>query len=195
MGLHQRNVRQQILEAGRGLILAKGFTAVGLAEVLAAAGVPKGSFYYYFESKERFGEALLEEHFAAYLRDLDALLAGEGVPARERLMRYWRRWEETRAGSCGREQCLVVKLGAEVSDLSEAMRGALRKGTDAILERIAACLREGAADGSIPPRNPESAAQALYELWLGASLLAKVRRDTSALAAAMETTRAFLGAP
>jgi AcrR family transcriptional regulator len=42
------------------LLLRKGFTAVGLAEVLAAAQVSKGSFYHYFGSKEAFGEARLD---------------------------------------------------------------------------------------------------------------------------------------
>jgi TetR/AcrR family transcriptional repressor of nem operon len=54
--------------------VAKGYAAVGLNEILAAAGVPKGSFYHYFESKDAFGEALLESYFETYLEDLDAML-------------------------------------------------------------------------------------------------------------------------
>ena len=51
------DVRQHILDVAHPLLLRKGFTGVGLAEVLAAAKVPKGSFYHYFGSKEVFGEA------------------------------------------------------------------------------------------------------------------------------------------
>ena len=54
------DTRQQILDTARGIIVGKGFSAVGLSEILAAAGVPKGSFYHWFRSKEQFGEALLE---------------------------------------------------------------------------------------------------------------------------------------
>ena len=50
------DVRQNILQAARPIIGAKGFSAVGLTEILAAAKVPKGSFYYYFTSKEAFGK-------------------------------------------------------------------------------------------------------------------------------------------
>ncbi len=52
----QRAARQHILEAARPLIGQRGFSAVGLAQILEVAGIPKGSFYHYFESKEAFGE-------------------------------------------------------------------------------------------------------------------------------------------
>jgi len=195
MGQHQSDVRQHILDIGKVLILGKGFTAVGLAEVLTTAKVPKGSFYYYFDSKEQFGEALLESYFSSYLQALDELLLDDGTPARERLMRYWNRWVAIqRQGPCP-EQCMVVKLGAEVSDLSEPMRAALHRGTDSIIGRLAACMAQGVADGSMPALEPAAIAQALYELWLGASLLTKVRRDPSALMVAMATTKSLLGVP
>jgi TetR/AcrR family transcriptional repressor of nem operon len=192
MGQHQNDVRQHILDTSKALILGKGFTAVGLSEVLTTAGVPKGSFYYYFESKEQFGQELLEHYFIGYLESLDTLLRPDGSPARERFMRYWRRWMDLQEQGRCHGQCLVVKLGAEVSDLSEAMRMALHRGTDRIIARLAACVAEGAADGSLPGLDPPGVAQTLYELWLGASLLTKVRRDASALAAAMATTTTFL---
>jgi TetR/AcrR family transcriptional repressor of nem operon len=46
-----QETRQHILDVAKALMTQKGYTAVGLAEVVAAAGVPKGSFYYYFKSK------------------------------------------------------------------------------------------------------------------------------------------------
>ena len=77
-------VKHHILRCGERLIAAKGFVGVGLAEILAAAGVPKGSFYHYFGSKERFGEALLAQYLERYLAQLDALLQPDdaGTPAR-----------------------------------------------------------------------------------------------------------------
>jgi TetR/AcrR family transcriptional repressor of nem operon len=194
MGSHPGDVRQHILDTGKAIILGKGFTAVGLAEVLAAAKVPKGSFYYYFQSKEQFGEALLENYFSGYLQSLEARLGPDGTPARNRLMGYFQHWMAIHEQGPCQEPCLMVKLGAEVSDLSEAMRTALRRGTDGVVARLSACLAEGIADGSIPAGTPPEVTEALYELWLGASLLTKVRRDPSALASAMATTEALLGA-
>jgi TetR/AcrR family transcriptional repressor of nem operon len=185
--------RRHILAIGEALILSKGFTRVGLAELLAAAQVPKGSFYYYFTSKEQFGEALLNNYFSGYLQRLEALLAADGRPARERLMDYWQLWVEIQGrGPCA-EQCMVVKLSAEVADLSEPMRLALLQGTGLLLARLTACFQEGVEDGSLPPElDPGATVLALYELWLGASLLTKVRREPSALLAALATTQARL---
>ena len=68
-----QETRQHILDVAKALMTQKGYTAVGLAEVVAAAGVPKGSFYYYFKSKEEFGQALLQEYFDEYLAKIDAV--------------------------------------------------------------------------------------------------------------------------
>jgi TetR/AcrR family transcriptional repressor of nem operon len=188
------DTRRHILNTGEAIISGKGFSAVGLAEILAKAGVPKGSFYYYFESKEQFGEALLEAYFLDYLQRVEVLLKPDGTPARARLMRYWQRWIEVQGQESQAQQCLVVKLSAEVSDLSEPMRLALQRGTDAILARLSACMMEGRTDGSLPaPLDPEIASQSLYQLWLGASLLAKVRRNATSFASALQTTQAWLG--
>ena len=69
----------------------RGYTAVGLAEVVNVANVPKGSFDSYFNSKEEFGQALLTEYFSEYLTRIDSILVG-APPAAERLMRYFRYW-------------------------------------------------------------------------------------------------------
>ena len=205
--------KTHILRCGERLISAKGFVGVGLTEILAEAGVPKGSFYHYFGSKERFGEALLAQYLERYLAQMDALLAPDtqGTSARDRLMRYWSSWNVSQcgpdegdesgaggAGAVGNEaagsKCLVVKLSAEVADMSEPMRLALRQGTDHIVQRIAQCLEACVAEGSVPPTmEPAATALTLYEMWLGASLLSKLRRDGSAMEHALRTTHQWLG--
>ena len=110
-------VRTHILDTAQRIVGAKGFSPVGLNEILAAANVPKGSFYYYFESKEAFGTALLEHYFAGYLAEIEKScrhLAG----ARARLTAYWAFWREHQECQDPEGKCLAVKLGAEVSDLS-----------------------------------------------------------------------------
>ena len=73
--LATRDVKTQILDIAQSTMGSRGFSAVGLNEILKAAQVPKGSFYHYFESKEAFGVALLERYFSRYLAELDELLA------------------------------------------------------------------------------------------------------------------------
>ena len=60
------DTRAHLLAIGYQLIAQKGFTAVGIKQILDTAGVPKGSFYHYFASKEAFGEAIIEHYFDNY---------------------------------------------------------------------------------------------------------------------------------
>ncbi|MCH4089581.1 MAG: TetR/AcrR family transcriptional regulator, partial [Acetobacter sp.] len=187
-----RDVRQEILDTAQIIISGKGYAAVGLNEILAAAGVPKGSFYHYFESKDAFGEALLESYFETYLEDLDAMLQRPGLSEGERLMVYWQKWVDTQASCDPEGKCLAVKLGAEVSDLSETMRKVLLRGTSAVIGRLARTIERGLADGSVTiAGEPQETAETLYQTWLGASLLAKIARNAepllSALAASQRT--------
>lgn len=186
------DTRQHILDTAAHLIAAKGFSCVGLNEVLQAAEVPKGSFYHYFKSKEQFGQALLEDFFNRYLGFIDSLFANTELPARERLLRYWQQWRDTQCEGCDEQKCMVVKLSAEVADLSEPMRLTLRDGTERIIGRLADCIAAGAADGSLPTLDPLDTARTLYQLWLGASLLAKLHRTEYPLEHAMGATKKIL---
>lgn len=196
MSNEHTNVRQHIIDTAKPIILGKGFSAVGLNELLTAADVPKGSFYHYFKSKEAFGEALLDGYFADYHERLSVLLNDSGGTAGDRLMNYWQLWLETQATDGMDGKCLAVKLGSEVSDLSEPMRLSLERGTKRIVELIAECINDARTDGSLPADIVAAeCALALYNLWLGATVLTKIRRDRSALDAAMLVTRQLLNPP
>ena len=80
--------RQKILTSGHALISKYGFGAAGLARILKQSGVPKGSFYYYFPSKEAFGHALLTDYVTNYLAQIDALCATQGS-AHDKLTAFW----------------------------------------------------------------------------------------------------------
>jgi TetR/AcrR family transcriptional regulator, transcriptional repressor for nem operon len=188
------DVRQHILDTAQILIAGRGFTAVGLNEILQASSVPKGSFYHYFGSKEAFGEALLESYFASYMIGIESLLCQPGRNGAERLMSYWENWLDTQAHCDPKGKCLAVKLAAEVSDLSEAMRVVLKQGTDRVIARLAQSVDEGRIDGSLPAQlAPRETAITLYQLWFGASLRAKITRDSAPLESALTATRAWLG--
>ncbi|ENN88164.1 transcriptional regulator, TetR family [Rhizobium freirei PRF 81] len=176
-------------------MLRKGFGGVGLKELLEQSAVPKGSFYYYFASKEAFGCALLKEYCADYAQRLDTLFGWKGT-GRQRLMHYWNAWLADGNASSLADRCLVVKLAAEISDLSESMRVILLGGVDDLLRRIATTLTEGREDGSIAPSCvPEKMARSLYSLWLGAAILAKLGKDKTPLDQAMFATEQALSAP
>jgi len=187
------DARENILEIGQRIIAGKGFSAVGLKEILTAADVPKGSFYYYFESKDAFGKALLDRYFDGYLADIDRTFAQPGLTMAERLMQYWHAWQENQSLFDCQGKCLAVKLGAEVADLSEPMRLSLKRGTSGITSRLARAIEAGVADGSVMIDNdPDAVAQSLYQLWLGASVMVKITRTTQPFETVLTTTRQIL---
>jgi TetR/AcrR family transcriptional repressor of nem operon len=184
---------QSLLETARRIVARKGYAAVGINEVLAAAGVPKGSFYHYFASKDAFGEAMMKSYFDDYLAAMDGIAADRRRNSAERLMAYWQRFHDTQAADDCQGGCLVVKLGAEVADLSEAMRAATKTGTTAIVDRLERMIADGVADGSVSvEEGPRTTAEALYDLWIGASMMAKIHRSTRPLDRAMTVTRQVL---
>lgn len=187
--------RQHILNTSFKLVLHKGFVGVGLQEILTTCGVPKGSFYYYFSSKEAFGCALLQQYLADYKVKIDQLILQEERSAYARLVALWQAWIDDPCHNDGgwAENCLIVKLAAEVSDLSEDMRQILNFGVTKLTERIANLLSDGQQDGSIPQHiEPEKMAQTMYQLWLGAALLAKLAQNKQPLYLALETTQQLL---
>jgi TetR/AcrR family transcriptional repressor of nem operon len=187
------DVRENILAVGQRIMSGKGFSAVGLNEILAAASVPKGSFYHYFGSKDAFGEALLDSYFVAYLADMDHVLGQPGFSMAQRLMQYFDSWQANQSFSDCQGKCLAVKLAAEVADLSEAMRLALDQGTAGIVARLTAALDEGVADGSLSiDGSARHVAATLYQQWLGASVMVKIVRSTAPFDAALAVTRQLL---
>lgn len=192
MNTKTNDTRQHILNVGYQLIVEKGFTSVGLSQLLKEADVPKGSFYHYFKSKEQFGEALINDYFEQYQQRLDVAFNQARVSHYQRLMGYFERWLSVDNGRCNAHKCLVVKLSAEVSDLSESMRMALLTGANFVTQAIGDCVSAGIEDGSIAQQDPKQSAEVLYSLWLGASLLSKLNQSTDNLQHALQTTSTML---
>ncbi|MBR9827576.1 MAG: TetR/AcrR family transcriptional regulator [Oceanospirillales bacterium] len=186
MNTRHENTKEHLLEIGRQILSCQGFSSVGLSTLLKEAGVPKGSFYHYFQSKEQFGEALLASYFSQYRSEMDRLFGVQGKDGQSLLLDYFDQWQESYS------DCLVIKLGAEVADLSDAMRLTLKKGTDQVIRRLALAIEVAIADGSLPQQDSQLLATNLYQLWLGTGLLGKLNRDQSHMKQAMQLTRQLL---
>lgn len=168
---------------------------MGIKQILDTAGVPKGSFYHYFASKEAFGEAIIQSYFEHYKHRLQAISA-QDISAQQKLYNYFQYWYDTQQNECDHEKCLVVKLSGEVSDISEPMREALEGGYQQTLNWIGEQVKAGWADGSIPKVAniaAESIAKRWYYAWLGASLIAKTSRSNLPLAEVWQMTATELG--
>jgi len=191
-----KNVRQHILDVAKSIIGKKGYSAVGLNEVLQAAQVPKGSFYHYFGSKDAFGASLLDGYFEMYLEEMQHIFKRADLSEYQKLGAYWQQWIDNQTSETDAGKCLAVKLGAEVADLSEPMRLALERGTSRIIEVLAGSIARGVKDRSLSvDDDPERTAFRLYSLWLGASVMAKITRSAGAFDDARSMTQTVLNYP
>lgn len=187
------DTRQHILSTAQTIILGKGFAAVGLNEILKTAGVPKGSFYHYFDSKEHFGSVLLENYFDQYMLTLDSHFQGDDSSAVDRLLDYFDNWKNSQCSDTSTDKCLVVKLSGEVTDLSESMRLALKQGTHRVINRLAAVVQQAIDHGEICiDGDARTVTEEIYYLWIGATLLTKVNHNPDALHVAMNALHARL---
>ncbi len=196
MNSETKSARQTILDTAQVIVGRKGFSAVGLNEILQAAQVPKGSFYHYFNSKDAFGVVLLDTYFDNYVQGMQQLFDQPGLTHGVKLMRYWQAWTDTQTGCTDTGKCLAVKLGAEVSDLSEPMRLALQRGTSRTIDLLAIALQRGVEDGSLTlGQPPQKLARRLYALWLGSSVMSKISRTGAPFDEALLLTRQLVGHP
>lgn len=189
------NTKSHLLAIGYQLIANKGFTAVGIKQILDTAGVPKGSFYHYFDSKEAFGEAVINGYFKHYKNRLD-LISTQDISAQQKLYTYFEFWYNTQQNQCDHEKCLVVKLSGEVADISDPMRDALAGGCKQTVDWISSQIEAAWAENSIPKTSglsADSLAKRWYYAWLGASLIAKTSQSNYPLEEVWEMTNHDLG--
>lgn len=189
------DTKTHLLAIGYHLIAQKGFTAVGIKQILDTAGVPKGSFYHYFASKEAFGEAIINHYFTNYKNRLETIDA-QDISPQQKLYDYFQSWYDTQQNGCDHEKCLVVKLSAEVADMSEPMRKVLYAGYQQTISWLAKQIKAGWADNSVPKLDniaAESMAKRWYFAWLGASLIAKISQTNTPLAEVWQMTTTEMG--
>jgi TetR/AcrR family transcriptional repressor of nem operon len=179
--------RTSLVETGARMFHEHGYTAVGVRQVAAAAGVPQGSFTNHFRSKEGFALAVLD-HYAARLDHImqTTLQDLSCTPAR-RIEGYFDAIEQALADHEWGVGCLIPDLATEVPADSELLRGALA----GVLERhtavFAGVLRQlGEAEGA------DDLAAVLLAAWHGTLLRMKVERSGAPVARFRRVLERFL---
>ncbi|MFD3456063.1 TetR/AcrR family transcriptional regulator [Streptomyces sp. NPDC058691] len=191
------DAREKILTAAQSLIELRGYSALGVAEICKTAGVPKGSFYYFFESKEALALAVIDEHWAIQRRDWTRVLT-DGAPPLERLRQLFEETEaEQREGqqSCGTVSgCMFGNLTLEMSNQTEAIRGRLQEIFDAQVAMVEAVVIEARERGEVGVTDTHEAARSVVAQLEGQVLFAKLYNNTSSLGMLWTNCLALLGA-
>ena len=180
--LTKKDTKLALIRAGRQFIVEKGYNHTGIKEVLKVVGVPKGSFYHFFDSKEEFGLAIID--YDSQMHDLvvEKYLKDTELSPLNRLKQYFTFKLEEFESLQYREGCLFGNLSQEMSDQSEQFRERLEVATQRWREQFADCIEAAQSVGEI---SKEQSAQDLAEFclnsWEGALLQMKVTKSDAPL--------------
>ncbi|MGW1168441.1 TetR/AcrR family transcriptional regulator [Streptomyces sp. NPDC002550] len=191
------DAREKILTAAQSLIELRGYSALGVAEICKAAGVPKGSFYYFFESKEALALAVLDEHWEAQRADWVRALQSDAEP----LLRLRRLFEETEAElrtgqqTCGTVSgCMFGNLTLELSNQTEPIRERLQQIFEAQVEMVDKVIAEARQRGDVTVGDTREAARSVVAQLEGQVLFAKLYNNTQHLEALWDNCLSLLSA-
>lgn len=167
--------KQKIIEIGARIIHQKGYHHTGIQEVLKAAGIPKGSFYFYFASKEDFGLQVIDYFNNMYLDLVTPIVSDQSLSPVQRLEKifdwfsgHFKKMDYT----CG---CPIGNLSQEMGDLSPAFRSKLKESIDLMVGVVARLLQEGKDAGKVPPGlDLEETANFIVSGWHGALIRMKI---------------------
>jgi TetR/AcrR family transcriptional regulator, transcriptional repressor for nem operon len=170
--------RVALLEAGRRLLMEKGYNNTGIQEVVQAAEVPKGSFYYYFKSKEDFGLQIIDGFAQSYQDRLEKYLTDTTLSPLARLRQHVDFYCQMLEAMDYRSGCLVGTLGQELANQNDMFRSRVAEVFTEWREHYENCFREAQQVGELAQHlDVETIADFYLSAWEGAMLQVKVRRS------------------
>jgi TetR/AcrR family transcriptional repressor of nem operon len=147
--MKKKDTRAEIINAGIELFSLQGYSATGIDAVLKRAGVPKGSFYHYFGSKEEFGLAVIDHFGEAYAAIVATFLVNPELTPLNRLRVYLETGLTRLTHNQCTRGCLLGNLGQELADQNERLRTRLDEIFRAWKGQLAACIEEAKATGEL----------------------------------------------
>ena len=186
--------RDLILAKGSQVMTRRGYHGTGVQEIVQAAGIPKGSFYHYFASKEDFALQALEFLYQPRLERYARALANPALSPRQRIIGYYR---DLMMHFASREKpeyhCFIGSLGFEMAEFSPAIGAQV----DVILQRSAdilqRCLEEAVAAGELAvDEDCANLAAFIANAWQGVLTRLKVGNGTSQMSAFVDRLELLL---
>jgi TetR/AcrR family transcriptional regulator, transcriptional repressor for nem operon len=177
-----KEIRERLLDEGVLLLMEQGYHGTGLQEIVQKVGVPKGSFYTYFPSKEDFSAEVVRHYIDPFIRQLDAHLQRKDVSAEVALRRYFDELIAETERKNFKGGCLLGNLIGEIGDTSELCQSSLREAVHRYREKLREGLARGQREGSFrKDLDARDMADFLVNVWQGALLRMKIERSVRPL--------------
>jgi TetR/AcrR family transcriptional repressor of nem operon len=173
--------RQHILDAGIGVLSTKGYNGTGIKEIVDAAGVPKGSFYNHFASKEAFVVEAIEKEAKESIDWIDNILSDPSLTPKNRLLSFFDQSHQYQKEQNFQGGCFIGNLCLEMSDENEAIRKATTSVMCKIIGLIGDCLTQAQEQGELAAdKDAKGLAEFIHCAWEGAIMRMKGQRSCHA---------------
>jgi TetR/AcrR family transcriptional regulator, transcriptional repressor for nem operon len=181
--------RQQLLVAGSQMLTAHGYHGTGIKQVLDAVGVPKGSFYNFFPSKEAYVASIIYHYGEQVAEEFKAATAGlEGEPALVLLWCSFRNKVRNRLNTGESCACLLGAMSAEIGQASPLSREAITSVEQQWVQSIAGLIEQAQSQGDLRDDIPAlELAPVLYNCWQGNLLQYQITDDADLLLQQLKT--------
>jgi TetR/AcrR family transcriptional repressor of nem operon len=179
-------IPERLLAAGHQLFLRQGYHATGIQQITDQAGVPKGSFYNHFASKEAFGAAIVDRYASYSQRSWERMMRDAPAQPMAAIHHVFSRMLDHHERADNASGCLIGNLAAEVAQASEVCRERLLAAQLAWRERLAGLIRAGQERGEIRnDMDPQALSGLTWSVWEGALLRMKVENSVRPLRESM----------
>ncbi len=181
-------VRERLLQEGIRLLREHGYHGTGIQQIASAAGIPKGSFNYYFASKEAFALAVIDRYATRIEEGIRAAYDRSDLPPLARLRAYFDGLLAAIDSAEGEHGCAIGNLLAELGDTNEILGAALSAAWRRIEKRLEPFLLEAQRAGALASEvDPRRIAGLLLSGWEGALIAMRAQRSTLPLEQFLET--------
>lgn len=178
------DARERILAAGADLFGRRSYASIGVAEICAAAGVPKGSFYYFFPSKQALALEVVDRHWEWQRGEWVRILSTAG-PVVERLRGLFVATAEMQSealkGTGAVVGCLFGNLALEVSAQDDPVRERLQEIFEEQIDIVEKALLDAEDAGELALGDARESAKAIVAQIEGLVLFAKLYNDPGQL--------------
>jgi TetR/AcrR family transcriptional repressor of nem operon len=174
----RKDTRKALVWCGTELLTERGFQITGIDEVLKRVGVPKGSFYHYFKSKDDFGHAVIDNYDDYYAKKMDRIFGDTSQSPLQRLVNFTVNAKNGMVKFDFKRGCLIGNLGQELAALDTQFRERLEGVLVSWEKRVSDCLSEAIDIGEVAPgQDPQALSRFFWVGWEGAILRSKLMRS------------------
>jgi TetR/AcrR family transcriptional repressor of nem operon len=185
--------KSKLIETAADLVYRQGWNATGINQILGEAKVPKGSFYYYFHSKEELGVAIVKFHAERQAEVFRQTFLNEEMNGRESIEKYFTTELDLFKTDGLKFGCPVGTFSNEVADTIEKIAAACRECFQAFQKAIEQAITRGQKDGSVAASKPANElSMQIQALWQGSLLSMKTMKSELPLQVGYQLIRAIL---